>query len=151
MLTTGYQVKWLTLETVCQIGFGKSLKLLDQPKNRFIIKALHAYSMQLGVYIQWPSLQNLAIDKILALGQMLQSGGQDWKAWGRDFEASILNAHHAPQASLFGRILSSEDPKVKESFKKSELRAEGIFLMLAGMICIPSVERSYSGFNKPQY
>ena len=122
------------MDTVCQIGFGKSLKLLDQPKNRFIIEALHAYSMQLGVYIQFPSLQNLVLDKILELGQMLQSGCQDWKAWGRDFEASILTTHHAPQASLFGRILSSEDPKVKASFGESELRAEGIFLMLAGKI-----------------
>lgn len=68
---------------------------------------------------------------------MMQGGHEDWHAWGRDFEKSILTAHHTTQSSLFARILSSEDSKVQESFPKSELRAEGIFLMLAGEIEFP--------------
>ena len=132
MLTIGIQVKWLTLETVCQIGFGKGLQLLDQPKNRFIIDLLHTFSLKLGVYVQMPTLQNWALEKILEIGHLMQSGHHDWHAWSRDFESSILTTHQTSQGSLFAKILSSKDPKVQESFPKSELRAEGIFLMLAG-------------------
>lgn len=128
------QVKWLTLETICQIGFGKGLQLLDQTKNRFIIDLLHAFSLKLGVYIQFPMLQNWGLEKVLEVGQKIQGGHQDWRAWGRELEDSILSAHHTTQTSLFARILSSEDSQVQESFPESELRAEGIFLMLAGNI-----------------
>ena len=129
-----FQVKWLTLETVCQIGFGKGLELLERPKNRFIIDLLHAFSLMLGVYIQFIMLQSLRLEKILELGQMVQGGRQDWHVWGRKFEDSILAADHTTQSSLFSKILDSKDPQVQESFPVSDLRAEGIFLMLAGKI-----------------
>lgn len=79
-------------------------------------------------------LQRLGIEKILVKLQMMLGRHQDWQAWGRELEDSILNTHSNMQGSLFARILSSDDPKVQRSFRDSELRAEGIFLMLAGMI-----------------
>ena len=83
-------------------------------------------------------LQNWVVEKILELGQLMRGGHQDWHAWSQESENSVLSTQHTSKESLVARILSSEDPKVQESFSGSELRAEGIFLMLAGKISLLS-------------
>jgi len=57
--------KWLTLDSLCRIGFGRMLNLSRKPRNRFVIDALHPLSSVIRVYVQFPEPSKLHLEKLL--------------------------------------------------------------------------------------
>ena len=124
--------RWLTLDSLCQIGFGKQLHLLDKPNNRFILDVLHSFSNVMRVYVQFPELSKLHLEKLVQIIPGSKAAQRKYENWSNEFGASILKSQKSSQPSLFSTILNSEDQKIQAIFPESELWAEGVFLMLAG-------------------
>ena len=123
--------KWLTIDLMGEFGFGKKMELLKTSKHRFLVDLMHFYSCVMGFYEQFPEIAKLRLEDYLLFIQRLfhfQTAAQDqWNEWKQDFSTSVLQMHGPQQKSLFSNILSSSD-----KVSRSELWAEGSFLMLAG-------------------
>jgi len=124
--------KWLTLDSLCQIGFRRTLNLLEKPHNRFVIDALHSFSSVMGVYVQFPELAKLHLEKLVQWLPRAKATHTKLTILSNKFGSSVVEARNDHQRCLFSRILSSADQRVQHTFPESELWAEGIFLMLAG-------------------
>ena len=107
------------------------LDLVERPDNRFIIDALNGFSRIMGVYVQFPDLTKLHLEK---LAQLIPGAGlmrEKYNNFTENFVSSVLESRD-PSQSFFSRIINSTDEKVQRSFPEPELWAEGVFLMLAG-------------------
>ena len=124
--------KWLTLDSLCQIGFGKKLDLLEKPNNRFVIDALLSFSSAMGVYVQFPELSKLHLETLVQFLPGSKAAHKRCNDWSSDFGSSVLQIRNDSQRSLFSAILNPNYKKVHDNFPESELWTEGIFLMLAG-------------------
>lgn len=137
--------KWLTLDSLCQIGFGKTLDLVERAENRFIIDVLHSFSSAMGVYVQFPDLAKLRLEMLAQLVPSIREAREKCTKLSKDFESSVLQVRDQPQRSLFSRILGSMDQRIRRNFPEPELWAEGVFLMLAGESRTNSTMQAHEG------
>lgn len=128
--------KWLTLDSLCYLGFGKTLDLLRNPCNRFVIEALHSFSSVMGVYVQFPGLGIAHFGWLARLLPSTKAARNRYSRLSDELLTSAANASNDFQRPVLSRILNSADPRVCQNFPEPELWAEGVFLMLAGKIIL---------------
>ena len=56
----------LGYDVMGEFGFGQSFQLQTSQKNHFLIDAVEATSLKAGVYVQYPRLRSLNLEKLLA-------------------------------------------------------------------------------------
>lgn len=112
------------------LGFGQSFELQEKTENRFLMDAVVATSRKAAVYLHYPALAKLQLEKLLAQRTI----------WMREKYLKLMshlvksrlevdkNLHH----DLFSFLVEAKDPETGEGFTESELRAESRFLLIAG-------------------
>ena len=128
----GHWCKWLTLDTMGDFGFGQKTGLMDRPDDRYIINVMEAFSWRMGIYEQFPELENLQAELILRIWYYGSATRRKWQKWCQNFVSSIFSPNSDKGKGLFSLVLDSKDPKSGKKFSFQELWAEGSFLMLAG-------------------
>ncbi|KAL9117878.1 MAG: hypothetical protein Q9187_005578 [Circinaria calcarea] len=128
--------KWLALDTMGEIGFGKKMGLLESSEHRFIIDIMHFYSWMMGFYEQLPGLAKLRLEDSFQIGRRLlrfdTTMEDKWETWKKDFSASVFDSKKPKNRSLFSSVIEASTRNHGRKFAMSELWAEGCFLMLAG-------------------
>lgn len=120
----------LQYDVMGEFGFGQSFQLQTTPDNHFLIDAATATSHKAGVYVQYPRLQYLQLDKLL-----YRKG-----IWIREKYLQLmarlvkerLSAEKDSQNDLFSFLVDAKDPETGPGFTESELWAESRFLLIAG-------------------
>lgn len=120
----------LQYDVMGEFGFGQSFQLQTKPDNHFLIDAVTATSHKAGVYVQYPKLQYLQLDKLLYRKGL----------WMREKYLQLmarlvkerLSAEKDSQNDLFSFLVDAKDPETGRGFTESELWAESRFLLIAG-------------------
>ena len=111
-------------------GFGQSFELQEKTDNRFLMDAVVATSRKAAVYLHYPALAKLQLEKLLARRTL----------WMREkylnlmsyLVKSRLEADKNLHNDLFSFLVDAKDPETGEGFTESELWAESRFLLIAG-------------------
>ena len=122
----------LQYDVMGEFGFGQSFQLQTKPDNHFLIDAVTATSHKAGVYVQYPKLQYLQLDKLLYRKGL----------WMREKYLQLmarlvkerLSAEKNSQNDLFSFLVDAKDPETGRGFTESELWAESRFLLIAGKL-----------------
>ncbi|KAK4692524.1 hypothetical protein P7C71_g4702, partial [Lecanoromycetidae sp. Uapishka_2] len=113
-----------------EFGFGQSFELQSKPDNHFLIDAVTATSRKAGVYVQYPKLKYLQLEKLLyRKGLWMREKYLD--LMGR-LVRERLSAEKDSQNDLFSFLVDAKDPETGNGFTESELWAESRFLLIAG-------------------
>lgn len=59
--------RWLSLDVIGELGFGTSLKLQKDKKNRFMVGGLETSNFRINLYIQFPLLKKVSMELLLFL------------------------------------------------------------------------------------
>lgn len=126
--------KWLSLETIGEYAFGKSIGLLTKPDDRFLVDAIDMYRWRMGCYEELPFLKTLRIESVIGLFRRNESRlAKRYRTWKHNFGNEILRDSGKTRNGIFSLIMSSQGENWKDSnYSVNELWAEGTFLMLAG-------------------
>lgn len=120
----------LQYDVMGEFGFGQSFELQIKPDNHFLIDATTATSRKAGVYVQYPRLQYLRLEKLLyRKGSWIRE--KFLKLMAR-LVKERLSAKNASQNDLFSFLVDARDPETGRGFTESELWAESRFLLIAG-------------------
>ena len=122
--------KYLQYDIMGEFGFGQSFQLQTRPENHFLIDAGRATSCKAGIYIQYPRLKYLQLDKLLYRNQI----------WIRERFQQLMarlvrervSTTSVSQNDLFSFLVDAKDPETGDGFTESELWAESRFLLIAG-------------------
>jgi len=120
----------LQYDVMGEFGFGQSFHLQTKPDNRFLIDAVTATSHKAGVFVQYPKLAYLHLDKIF------YRRGLEMRAKYLRLMADLVKSRMAvekqSQQDLFAFLVDAKDPETGVGFTESELWAESRFLLIAG-------------------
>lgn len=120
----------LQYDVMGEFGFGQSFELQTRPDNHFLIDAVTATSRKAGVYVQYPKLKYLQLEKLLyRKGLWMRQKYLD--LMGR-LVRERLSAENHSQNDLFSFLVDAKDPETGQGFTESELWAETRFLLIAG-------------------
>ncbi|KAF2793401.1 cytochrome P450 [Melanomma pulvis-pyrius CBS 109.77] len=119
----------LSLDISVELGFGYNLGLQTDEKNRWIVNAISTSNWRINLYIQWPFLKSLNVEKLLLpflLPRVLQ-----YHRLVRDMikSRSAIAEHAKPD--LFSFVSGYKDPETGESLSPRELWSESTFLIPA--------------------
>ncbi len=120
----------LQYDVMGEFGFGQSFELQIKPDNHFLIDAVTATSRKAGVYVQYPALANLQLDKLLYRKGLQMR--EKYLALMSKLVKSRLSADKNSQNDLFSFVVDAKDPETGRGFTESELWAESRFLLIAG-------------------
>lgn len=120
----------LQYDVMGEFGFGQSFHLQTKPDNRFLIEAVTATSHKAGVYVQYPKLAYLHLDKLL-YARGLEMRAKYLKLMG-DLVKTRMAEEKDSQQDLFSFLVDAKDPETGIGFTESELWAESRFLLIAG-------------------
>ena len=121
----------LQYDIMGEFGFGQSFQLQSKPDNRFLIEAAIATSRKAGVYVQYPRLQYLYLERLLyRKGTLIREKFRQLMA---RLVTERLSAEKGTQNDLFSFVVDAKDPETGRGFTKDELWAESRFLLIAGM------------------
>ena len=120
----------LQYDVMGEFGFGQSFQLQTKSDNHFLIDAVTATSHKAGVYVQYPKLQYLQLDKVLYRKGL----------WMREKYLRLmarlvkdrLSAGKDSQNDLFSFLVDAKDAETGKGFTENELWAESRFLLIAG-------------------
>ena len=115
-----------------EFGFGQKIGMLTDLNLNFVLEVLRAYSWRMGVYEQYPQLNNLQLEALASLLQYGTELGRMWEKWSATLSSTILDRENGKSKGRFSIVLESQDPSTKKSPPMQELLADGCFLMLAG-------------------
>ena len=125
----------LQYDIMGEFGFGQSFQLQTKPDNHFLIDATTATSRKAGVYVQYPRLQYLHLEKLLyRKGILIRE--KFLKLMAR-LVRERLSAEKGSQNDLFSFLVDAKDPETGRGFTENELWAESRFLLIAGMSSQP--------------
>lgn len=111
--------------------FGQKIDVMTTPQLQLILDALGNYAWRMGIYKESPSLAGLRIEHIFGfVGGNRRSS--EWQQWGADYTSAIMDHPEKNEGGRFSLFQSSIDPITKAALSRTELSAEGFFLMLAG-------------------
>ena len=120
-------------------GFGQSFGLQERNDNRFLMDAVVATSRKAAVYLHYPALANLKIEKLL--GRRTMAMREKYLNLMSYLVKSHLDADKNVQNDLFSFLVDAKDPETGSGFTESELWAESRFLLIAGKYptrsCLP--------------
>lgn len=121
----------LGLDISVELGFGYNLALQTDEKNRWIVNAISTSNWRINIYMQWPSLKSLNLEKLL-LPFLLPRVLQYHRLVREMIKSRRAEAEHA-KPDLFSFVSGYKDPETGESLSPRELWSESTFLIPAGM------------------
>ena len=141
----------LQYDVMGEFGFGQSFELQTKPDNRFLIEAVVATGHKAGVYVQYPRLQFLQLDKLFyRRGLRIREKYLNLMARLVRERMSVQKEEKGGgvkgKEDLFANLVDAKDPETGRGFTESELWAESRFLLIAGL-SLPSL--SYPSFLSP--
>ena len=125
----------LQYDIMGEFGFGQSFQLQTQQDNHFLIDATTATSRKAGVYVQYPRLQYLHLDKLLYRKGILIR--EKFLRLMARLVNERLSAEKGSHNDLFSFLVDAKDPESGRGFTENELWAESRFLLIAGMSSQP--------------
>lgn len=120
----------LQYDVMGEFGFGQSFHLQTKSDNHFLIDAVTATSHKAGVYVQYPKLAYLQLDKLL-YRKGLEMRAKYLRLMS-DLVKTRMAAEKDSQHDLFAFLVDAKDPETGIGFTESELWAESRFLLIAG-------------------
>ena len=111
-------------------GFGQSFELQEKTDNRFLMDAVVATSRKAAVYLHYPALAKLQLEKLLARRTVWMR--EKYLKLMSHLVKSRLVADKNLHNDLFSFLVDAKDPETGEGFTESELWAESRFLLIAG-------------------
>lgn len=111
-------------------GFGQSFELQEKTENRFLMDAVVATSKKAAVYLHYPALAKLHLEKLLARRTLWMR--EKYLRLMSRLVKSRLEADKNLHNDLFSFLVEAKDPETGEGFTESELWAESRFLLIAG-------------------
>jgi len=122
----------LMLEIMGEFGFGQTIGMLSNPAMGSILDNLERFNFWAGVYFQIPWLKHFHLEEILNFLQ-LGGGGPEWDRWSGELTSHVLDRNiDSNKKGQFSVFLEAKDPVTQESYSDASLRAQGIFLFIAG-------------------
>ncbi|KAL9090556.1 MAG: hypothetical protein Q9159_001900 [Coniocarpon cinnabarinum] len=137
--------RWLQYDVMGEFGFGQSFRLQKSPDNRFLIDAVEATGFRAGLYVQYPALQNLKLDKLFAWRTLRIR--DNYLRLMSELVKSRLAADKNSQNDLFSFVIDAKDPETGRGFTESELWAESRFLLIAGELTVSGADTSSTGLT----
>ena len=122
--------RYLQYDVMGEFGFGQSFELQTKTDNRFLIDAVTATGHKAGVFVQYPKLQYLQLDKLL-YRKGLWMREKYLQLMARLVKERLI-AEKDSQNDLFSFLVDAKDPETGRGFTESELWAESRFLLIAG-------------------
>ena len=124
--------RYLGYDIMGAFGFGQSFDLQQSDKNHFLIDAVTATSRKAGVYVLYPALQRLQLEKLFyKKGLAMREKYLDLMS-GLVKESKQQEAEGADRRDLLGFLKDAKDPETGVGFSEGELWAESRFLLIAG-------------------
>ncbi|KAI9788798.1 MAG: hypothetical protein M1816_006579 [Peltula sp. TS41687] len=120
----------LQYDVMGEFGFGQSFQLQLKPDNHFLIDAVTATGVKAGVFVQYPRLQYLQLDKLLYRKGLLMR--EKYLQLMARLVRERLSAEKDSHNDLFSSLIDAKDPETGKGFTESELWAESRFLLIAG-------------------
>ncbi|KAL9067836.1 MAG: hypothetical protein Q9157_006684, partial [Trypethelium eluteriae] len=122
--------KRLGMDIIGQLGFGTSLELQTDSKNRFTIKGMAGGNYRNNVYIQFPMAKYLGIE-VLLYPFFYAIRMRYYFLLKRLVAGRLAEGKHA-RADLFSFVVGAKDPESGERIRMSELWSEATFFFPAG-------------------
>jgi cytochrome P450 len=122
--------KLLGFDVSIELGFGYDLQLQASEANRWIVNAISTSNWRINVYIQFPSLKKLNLEKLL-LPILLPKVLRYHRLVTTMVSARRKEEKHA-RPDLFSTVSEYRDPETGESLSAREMWSEATFLLPAG-------------------
>lgn len=120
------------LDLMGEFGFGQKIGMLSNPSMRFVLETLERFSFWAGVSFQIPLLRHLHLEDLMRhIG--LSAGSPEWDSWSDGLSSHVLDRTiDLREKGRFSIFLEARDPITREAYTDKSLKAEGIFLFIAG-------------------
>lgn len=122
--------KLLGYDISVELGFGYDLQLQSNVVNRWIVDAISTSNWRINVYIQWPFLKKLNLEKLF-LPILLPKVLRYHRLVKTMVSARRQEEKHA-RPDLFSAVCDYKDPETGQSLSSRELWSEATFLIPAG-------------------
>ncbi|KAJ4356510.1 uncharacterized protein N0V89_004544 [Didymosphaeria variabile] len=122
--------KYLALDISSLFGFGSSLKLQTNDRNRFIAEGMEAGMYRTNIHMQYPLSKYLGVDAFLL--PFLFSIKERYKTALRAMIADRLTVSKDAREDLFSFITGIKDPETGDEISQNDLFAEAEFFLPAG-------------------
>ncbi|MCJ1382415.1 hypothetical protein MMC17_005528 [Xylographa soralifera] len=122
----------LTLDVMCDFGFGLDPQLQLNRDLSFIPRVLQNYSWRMGIYEQYPQLAYLGVERLASWLQYDKKLENRFRSWSENFASTVLDRRDGKRKGQFSVIRDSKLSAAGTHLNDSELWAEGSFMMLAG-------------------
>lgn len=143
----------LTLDVMCDFGFGQNVGLQKDQSLDYITKTLQNYSWRMGIYEQYPRLATLSVERLASLLQYGADLQKRFRSWSENFTSVIINRCNDKPKGRFDILQDFRDPVTGKGLSDLELWAEGSFMIVAGMSfqCLSSSKINNSSFRLRHY
>lgn len=121
--------KLLGFDVSVELGFGYNLQLQSREVNRWVVNAISTSNWRINLYIQWPSLKKLNLNKLF-LPFLLPKVLRYHRLVKTMVTARRQEEIHA-RPDLFSSV-SDSDPETGQRLSSKELLSEATFLIPAG-------------------
>lgn len=122
--------RYLKYDLMGEFGFGQSFRMQSTTDNHFLLNAITATTMKSHVYVQYPNLAYLQLEKLLfAKGLKMRA---KFLHLISEMVKSRLAMGKNSQNDLFSCLVDAKHPDTGKSFSDAELWAESRFLLIAG-------------------
>lgn len=122
--------KLLGFDISVELGFGYNLELQSSTENRWMVEAMSTSNWRINVYIQWPSLKKLNLEKLL-LPILLPKVLRYHRLVKKMVTSRRAEEKHA-RPDLFSFVSDYTDPESGQKLSSRELWSESTFLIPAG-------------------
>jgi cytochrome P450 len=122
--------KLLGFDISVELGFGYNLKLQSSTENRWIVEAMSTSNWRINLYIQWPSLKKLNLEKLLLpviLPKVLR-----YHRLVKQMVSSRRAEEKDARPDLFSFVSDYKDPASGQKLSSREMWSEAAFLIPAG-------------------
>ena len=124
--------RYIGYDIMGDFGFGQSFELQTKADNRFLMDAVVATSRKAAIYLHYPALAKLRLERLLSQKTVLMR--EKYLKLMSDLVKSRLEADKNLHNDLFSFLINAKDPETGQGFTESELWAESRFLLIAGKV-----------------
>ncbi|KAF1961795.1 cytochrome P450 [Byssothecium circinans] len=122
--------KYLALDVSSLFGFGSSLELQTNNRNRFITEGMEASMYRTNIHMQYPLSKYLGVDTFLL--PFLFSIKERYKKALKGMIADRLAITKDAREDLFSFVTDIKDPETGDEISQNDLFAEAEFFLPAG-------------------
>ncbi|QBZ66636.1 hypothetical protein PoMZ_13619 [Pyricularia oryzae] len=129
---------YLSFDIMADVMFGAKYNLIEEPKFRYIVKAIENSNTRLAALAQAPRFARLKLDKYI-FRSAIESRTRFLKFLGRMLNARLEELAQVEEdkdddkhGDLFGSLINATDPETGSKFTTDELLAESATLVFAG-------------------